>query len=738
MKTYLLQPNTRTAIGRSGDTGITVQFDALSWYTDYPAGMPYLMVTWPGGRQTPVTVTYADGLISGEVPDELLVRPGLYSYVFAWVSAGEQMMSSPCGAVLLDGVSKRWEPHSAAPDWADRIFLAAETIEGKTDGAVEAAAAAQEAQEGAEAAQEAAEAAQAAAEDAQEAAEGAQAAAEAVQESIPEDYSELSSDVVDLKSALIDINYFSTHSATEGYTRVQDGEFSETSGYYDSNLIRCDLCKDFVIIIEKKSSSVSLPTTLVLNFFDETQEWKSGSANYTKTATTIDAADSVYGYGGVAWAFTVPNNAAYWSTYFSSSTWSSFGLFCYYATADGNRKFAGKTPVSALYYDEPISMGVIDGLDDAIRNIETDSSVSVVAQLLYGDWSNFDQGYLDGNGDPVQPYENAYFSGYIDVTPGSVVTYKLRIIGNSKMSGVAWYDKDKNFINSAKHVGDSGAQWYTDTDSVTLPGNAYYIRFSGKKGTGEEMSQYVTYYYPEKIKDYIEHGGNNGSQWQGKTWVAFGTSITDTSNTLGEGGTPTGKYVPYLQRMSGMCVINKGIAGGSIGVVSGVISGNIMTAIKSSSNLSDIQAADIITIEGFVNDFAGNLPIGTINDTDNSTLMGAIYEAVTYLYSQNEDATIVLLTETTGQNIDSSHTFPVTRQNSIDKYQYEYNDAIITMAKYLGCHVIDAGQKSQINQWHTEYLADWIHHSELGGKQYAETIWDELKNIHCNSDVAVE
>ena len=37
-----------------------------------------------------------------------------------------------------------------------------------------------------------------------------------------------------------------------------------------------------------------------------------------------------------------------------------------------------------------------------------------------------------------------------------------------------------------------------------------------------------------------------------------------------------------------------------------------------------------------------------------------------------------------------------------------------------------------------QYLADQIHHSELGGKQYAETIWDELKNIHCNSDVSVD
>ena len=139
MRTIILEPGTRQQIGRSGDTGVMVQFRAMPWHQAYPAGLPYLMVTSPGGVRTPVTVTYADGMISGVVPDELLVKPGLYKYVFAWVSAGEQVMSSPCGALVLDGVSKRWNPHSAGPDWAERIFIAAEAIEGKTEGIIEAA-----------------------------------------------------------------------------------------------------------------------------------------------------------------------------------------------------------------------------------------------------------------------------------------------------------------------------------------------------------------------------------------------------------------------------------------------------------------------------------------------------------------------------------------------------------------------------------------------------------------------
>ena len=176
MRTVELSANQRAQLARAGDTGVAVKFNALAWHTDYPAGLPYLMVTAPGGVQWPVTVAYTGGYINGDVPDELMVRPGLYRYTFAWLSAGEQVRSSPCGAVVLAGeTEKRWDPHSKAPDWADRIFLAAETIEGSFDGVMEAAATAVDARDEAVGASDTAE-------DAKDAALLAQAAAEAARD----------------------------------------------------------------------------------------------------------------------------------------------------------------------------------------------------------------------------------------------------------------------------------------------------------------------------------------------------------------------------------------------------------------------------------------------------------------------------------------------------------------------------------------------------------------------------
>lgn len=56
------------------------------------------------------------------------------------------------------------------------------------------------------------------------------------------------------------------------------------------------------------------------------------------------------------------------------------------------------------------------------------------------------------------------------------------------------------------------------------------------------------------------------------------------------------------------------------------------------------------------------------------------------------------------------------------------------MGQYFGCHVIDAGGKAQINNFHPNYLVDHIHHSWAGGWQYAATIWEELKHIHPNKE----
>ena len=308
---------------------------------------------------------------------------------------------------------------------------------------------------------------------------------------------------------------------------------------------------------------------------------------------------------------------------------------------------------------------------------------------------------------------------YIEVLPNTTIEcYRVR--GIPPYPAIAMYDINKKYIKESSII-PSSSEFFDK--KINIPKNIHYIKVTGYPSSSENFSINV----PIKVK--IK---GNIPPWNMKKWYAFGTSITDTNNTLGIDGSCTGKYIPYLSKLSGMICINNGIAGGTIG--KGGIhggSGDILKRIKS-TNISD---ADLITIEGFVNDFAVAVSIGRLEDTSDTTMYGAITQAVTYCL-QNSKATIVLITESIGREFQLSTglaDYKTTRKNSLNLTQNDYNEVIRNVAKFLGVHCIDAGAKSQINEYSPQFLADQIHHSELGGKQYAETIWEELKNIHCSN-----
>lgn len=239
----------------------------------------------------------------------------------------------------------------------------------------------------------------------------------------------------------------------------------------------------------------------------------------------------------------------------------------------------------------------------------------------------------------------------------------------------------------------------------------------------------------DTIKESVEN------VWEGKKWVAFGTSITDNYSqnsyiTQGDhAGEHTGKYVPYLLDMSKLSeslFVNRGIAGGSI-------NGHILYYIRYYTG--DEADADLITIEGAVNDFARSIPLGNVGDTvpytdsllpdstAEGTFAGACYQAFTTALSNAPNAVVVLFTETTGKDHTGYGNYSQTRKNDLDLTQWDYIDMTIKVAEFVGLPVIKCGQDSMINAQNPQYIADHIHHTYLGGYQYARTIWSKLKFI---------
>ena len=238
----------------------------------------------------------------------------------------------------------------------------------------------------------------------------------------------------------------------------------------------------------------------------------------------------------------------------------------------------------------------------------------------------------------------------------------------------------------------------------------------------------------EKKVDELE---NPKSSWNGKNWYSFGTSMSDTSFEMPyELGGVTGKYPPYLVSLSGLVHHNYAIGGSRI---SKSATADRNTAVQQIMN-TDISNADIITLDGLVNDFAESTPIGEFGDTTDETIMGALYQFVSYAMEHSE-ATIVLLTDTSGKvwttpqgTVHPTQYIP-TKKNGVGLYQSDYRKAMMDFAEWFGCICIDCGSKSNINYLHPEYLQDQLHHSEKGGEQFANTIWSELKNIQPNVSV---
>lgn len=224
-------------------------------------------------------------------------------------------------------------------------------------------------------------------------------------------------------------------------------------------------------------------------------------------------------------------------------------------------------------------------------------------------------------------------------------------------------------------------------------------------------------------------------QWNGKQWYAFGTSLSDTTFPMPyDLGGYTGKYPPYLASLSGLVHTNYAIGGSRISDSATADRNTVYQQLQD----TDLTGADLITIDGLVNDWTHNTPIGELDDSTDTTIYGALNLCIDEIAEQNANATIVLITDSTGKRWTTpggtEHPAHVAYydKNSLGLYQSDYVEAMKKYAQYVGILCIDAGEISQINALHPQYLGDQIHHSDLGGQQFANAIWSVLKNIQPN------
>jgi lysophospholipase L1-like esterase len=201
------------------------------------------------------------------------------------------------------------------------------------------------------------------------------------------------------------------------------------------------------------------------------------------------------------------------------------------------------------------------------------------------------------------------------------------------------------------------------------------------------------------------------NHWKGKLWYAYGTSMTSIE---------VGKFVPVVEKLSGMKVVNKGIGGGSL-TPDGYGKGNNKLSVM---NLEDgKEKADLITLEVLPNEGA---TVGNIYDTDDLSFCGCFNQCIRYL-QENTKAQIVVIIMI-GAN-DKSPEVPIEKRGIT---QFEFAETIERVAHLNGVPVINVFCEAGFGYARVkdrEYQIDNIHLNDLGGKNMGKFIWSKLKDI---------
>lgn len=201
------------------------------------------------------------------------------------------------------------------------------------------------------------------------------------------------------------------------------------------------------------------------------------------------------------------------------------------------------------------------------------------------------------------------------------------------------------------------------------------------------------------------------NHWQGKLWYAYGTSMTSVEQ---------GKFVPVVERLSGLNVVNKGIPGGSL-TPDGYGKGSTKRAVM---NLEDgKEKADLITLEVLPNEGA---TVGDIYDVDDQSFCGCLNQCLRYL-QENTKAQIVLIIMVGGNDNPPDYVVP---KRGIT--QFEFAQKIELVAKLNAVPVINVFCESGFGYARVksrEYQKDNIHLNELGGRNMGNFIWSKLKDI---------
>ena len=135
------------------------------------------------------------------------------------------------------------------------------------------------------------------------------------------------------------------------------------------------------------------------------------------------------------------------------------------------------------------------------------------------------------------------------------------------------------------------------------------------------------------------------------------------------------------------------------------------------SSVTDYSKYDICTIFFGTNDMSSNVPIGTIDSTDETTFLGALNSSITRIYRSNHKIKILLIT-------------PIYRSEETNLGLDAYRNALIEFGNKYSIPVCEMHKKCSVNKFNVDgTLLDGVHLTGTGAEHVGSVLAGEIINL---------
>lgn len=206
-----------------------------------------------------------------------------------------------------------------------------------------------------------------------------------------------------------------------------------------------------------------------------------------------------------------------------------------------------------------------------------------------------------------------------------------------------------------------------------------------------------------------------------KKIVIYGDSIS----TVLHGG---GGYEGYLKKRFSAEVINYAVSASGLALTTPDNTASLLTDGK---NIP--KDADLIIMWHGTNDWYWGSPVGTLEDRNSETFLGAVGEAVRRIRAKAPDAAFIWLTPVYRYEIPDQGNAPGNAYETKNKEGFtmtDYHRAIMEASVCYGFQVLDLHRECGIHEFnHYRYLEDGVHPNRAGYERIIQVMERGLEKV---------